>query len=132
MAMEWGRVSPGKHADILLAPAISMAKDTQLVAVCSRDQERAGAFADKHGAQVAYTSLEALVDDARVDAVYIASPNFFHAPYTMRAAQAGKHVLVEKPMAVSIEEAVDMVRTCQAYGVMAWSQSWRARQGARS
>src|SRR5262245_24815954 len=117
MAMGWGLVSPGKHADILLAPAISMAKDTRLVAVCSRDRERAEAFADKHGAQVAYTSLEALVDDPRVDAVLIASPNFLHAPYTVRAAQAGKHVLVEKPMAVSIEEAVDMVRACQAYGV---------------
>jgi 1,5-anhydro-D-fructose reductase (1,5-anhydro-D-mannitol-forming) len=94
-----------------------MAEGTQLVAVCSRDRARADAFAAKHGALVAYTSLEDLVADARVDAVFIASPNFLHAPYTTIAARAGKHVLVEKPMAVSVEEAMAMVQTCQAHGV---------------
>jgi predicted dehydrogenase len=117
MAMGWALVSPGKHADSLVAPAISIAEDTQLVAVCSRDQARADAFAAKHGAQAAYTSLEDLVADARVDAVFIASPNFLHAPYTTIAAQAGKHVLVEKPMAVRVDEAVEMVRTCRAHDV---------------
>jgi predicted dehydrogenase len=117
MAIGWALVSPGKHADSLVAPAISLAEDTQLVAVYSRDQVRADAFAAKHGAQVAYTSLEDLVADARVDAVFIAAPNFLHAPYTTIAAQAGKHVLVEKPMAVRVDEAVEMVRTCRAHGV---------------
>jgi 1,5-anhydro-D-fructose reductase (1,5-anhydro-D-mannitol-forming) len=117
MAMGWALVSPGKHADTLIAPAISMAADTQLVAVCSRDQAQADAFAAKHGAQAAYTSLEALVADIRVDVVFIASPNFLHAPYTTVAAQAGKHVLVEKPMAVRVDEAVEMVRTCRAHSV---------------
>ena len=117
MATGWALVSTGRHADTLVAPAIRGAEDTQLVAVCSRDQAQAEAFADKHGAQAAYTSLEALVADARVDAVFIASPNFLHASYTTIAAQAGKHVLVEKPMAVQVDEAVEMVRTCQAHGV---------------
>ena len=117
MAMGLALVSPGRHADTFVAPAIGGAAGTQLVAVCSRDHERADAFAAKHGAQVAYTSLEALLADARVEVVCIASPNFLHAPYTMLAAQAGKHVLVEKPMAVNVEEAVAMVRTCQAHGV---------------
>jgi 1,5-anhydro-D-fructose reductase (1,5-anhydro-D-mannitol-forming) len=57
------------------------------------------------------------MQDARVDVVYIASPNFLHAPYTAMAAQAGKHVLVEKPMAVSVDEAVAMVRTCRLHSV---------------
>ena len=117
MAIGWAIVSTGRHVDAWVAPAIGLAEDTQLVAVYSRDQERAEAFASKHGAQVAYTSLEALVEDSRVDVVFIASPNFLHAPYTTIAAQAGKHVLVEKPMAVSVDEAVDMVRTCRAQGV---------------
>jgi predicted dehydrogenase len=117
MAMGWALVSPGKHAESLVAPAISLAKDTHLVAVCSRNQARADAFAATHGAQAAYTSLEALVADPRVDVVFIASPNFLHAPYTLIAAQAGKHVLVEKPMAVRVAEAVEMVRTCRAHGV---------------
>jgi 1,5-anhydro-D-fructose reductase (1,5-anhydro-D-mannitol-forming) len=117
MAMGWALVSPGRHADTFVAPAIGGAEGTQLVAVCSRDQERAEAFAAKHGAQVAYTSLETLLADSRVDVVCIASPNFLHAPYTTLAAHAGKHVLVEKPMAVNVDEAVEMVQTCQAHGV---------------
>ena len=52
-----------------------------------------------------------------MDVVFIASPNFLHASYTQMAAQKGKHVLVEKPMAVRVDEAVAMVRTCQSYGV---------------
>jgi predicted dehydrogenase len=97
MAVGWTLVSPGKHADSLLAPAISMAEDTQLVAVCSRDQARADAFADKHGAHAAYTSLEDLVADARVDAVLIASPNFLDAPYTTIAARAGNMCWSKSP-----------------------------------
>jgi 1,5-anhydro-D-fructose reductase (1,5-anhydro-D-mannitol-forming) len=117
MATGWALVSPGTHADTLLAPAIVAAQGAYLVAVCSRDQERAEAFANRHGASVAYSSFDELVNDPRVDAVLIASPNFLHAPYATRAAQAGKHVLVEKPMAVTVEEAVEMVRACQAHGV---------------
>lgn len=74
MALGWALVSTGKHADALIAPAIGLAEDTQFVAVYSREQERAEAFASKHGAQAAYTSLAALVADSRVDAVFIASP----------------------------------------------------------
>jgi len=59
MAIGWALVSQGNMLNMLIAPAISMAEDTQLVAVCSRDQARADAFANKHGALIAYTSLEA-------------------------------------------------------------------------
>jgi 1,5-anhydro-D-fructose reductase (1,5-anhydro-D-mannitol-forming) len=117
MVMGWALVSPGKHADSLVAPAIGLAADTHLVAVYSREQERAEAFAAKHGAQAAYSSLEAVLEDSRVDVVFIASPNFLHAPYTQMAARQGKHVLVEKPMAIRVDEAVEMVRTCRAHGV---------------
>jgi predicted dehydrogenase len=117
MAIGWALVSTGRHADTYLAPAIGLAEDTHLVAVYSREQQHAEAFAAKHGAQVAYTSLEALLADSRVDVACIASPNFLHAPYTTLAARAGKHVLVEKPMAVCVEEALDMVQTCQPQGV---------------
>jgi 1,5-anhydro-D-fructose reductase (1,5-anhydro-D-mannitol-forming) len=117
MALGWALISTGKHADALIAPAIGLAEGTQFVAVYSREQERAEAFASKHGAQVAYTLLEALVADSRVDAVCIASPNFLHASYTKIAAQAGKHVLVEKPMATRVDEAVEMLQTCRSHGV---------------
>jgi 1,5-anhydro-D-fructose reductase (1,5-anhydro-D-mannitol-forming) len=117
MPIRWALVSTGKHADTFVAPAIRAAEDAQLVAVCSREHGQAEAFAARHGAAVAYTALEALVQDTRVDVVYIAAPNFLHAPYTTMAAQAGKHVLVEKPMAVGVDDAVTMVRTCQSHGV---------------
>jgi predicted dehydrogenase len=117
MAIGWALVSTGRHADTCLAPALGLAEETHLVAVYSREQQHAEAFAAKHGAQVAYTSLEALLADARVEVVCIASPNFLHAPYTTLAARAGKHVLVEKPMALSVAEAWDMVQTCQTAGV---------------
>src|SRR5262247_1417317 len=110
MALGWALVSTGKHADTFIAPAIGLAEDTQFVAVYSREQERAEAFASKHEAQAAYTSLETLVADSRVDVVFISSPNFLHAPYTKIAAQAGKHVPVEKPMATHVDEAVEMVQ----------------------
>ena len=87
MASGWALVSPGRHADTCLAPAIGLAEETHLVAVYSREHQHAEAFAAKHGAQVAYTSLEALLADARVDVVCIASPNFLHAPYTTLAAR---------------------------------------------
>ena len=117
MAIGWALVSLGSHAETFFAPAIAGAEGTQLVAVYSRDHARAEAFAATHGAHAAYTSLETLLADSRVDVVWLASPNFLHAPHTIRAAHAGKHVLVEKPMAISVAEAVDMVQTCQAHGV---------------
>ena len=90
MTIGWALVSPGAHAETLLAPAIGAAEGARFVAVCSRDPERAEAFADRHGAQVAYSSVENLVGDTRIDAVLIASPNFLHARYTTVAARAGK------------------------------------------
>ena len=85
--------------------------------MCSRDQGRAEEFAEKHGAKAAYDSVEDMVQDSRVDAVFVVSPNFLHARHTLLAAQAGKHVLAEKPMATTLEDALEMVRQCRAKGV---------------
>ena len=89
---------------------MKLAEGTRIAAVYSRDVERAEAFAQKHGVSSAYDSVDALLRDPGVDAVFIASPNSLHAPHAIASARAGKHVLVEKPMAVSVEQAVDMVR----------------------
>ena len=76
---------------------------SKLVAVYSRDQGRADAFAENHGADAAYSDLDSLLADSRIDAVSIASPNHLHAPQAIRAAAAGKHVsLAEKPMANTV------------------------------
>jgi 1,5-anhydro-D-fructose reductase (1,5-anhydro-D-mannitol-forming) len=117
MALGWGIVSTGLHVDTKIAPAINAAPDAELVAIYSRDQGRAEACAQKHGAKAAYGQLEALLRDSRVDAVFIASPNALHAQHAIQAARAGKHVLCEKPMATTLEDAVAMVRACRAHGV---------------
>src|SRR5687768_12114499 len=108
VTLGWGIVSTGRHADHKIAPAINAAPHARLVAVCSRDQGRADAFAERHGAMAAYDSIEAMLQDARVEAVFIVSPNALHATQAVQAAQAGKHVLTEKPMATTIEDAMAM------------------------
>ncbi len=117
MTLRWGIVSTGRHPDLKIVPALKLAGETKVEAVCSREVKEAEAFAARHGIPRAYGSFDELLQDPGVDAVHIASPNFLHARQTIRAAEAGKHVLVEKPMAVGVEEAVDMVRTCRARGV---------------
>jgi predicted dehydrogenase len=117
MVVRWGIISTGRHPDLKIVPAMKLAQDTQVAAVYSRELKYAEAFAAKHGIPNAYSSFDELLRDSGVDAVYIVSPNFLHVRQTLDAAEAGKHVLVEKPMAVSVEEAVNMVRTYRNRGV---------------
>jgi 1,5-anhydro-D-fructose reductase (1,5-anhydro-D-mannitol-forming) len=117
LALGWAIISTGMHPDIKIAPAINTAADSGLVAVYSRDRERAESFARKHGAPAAYDSMDALLRDSRVDAVFIASPNSLHARQAVQAARSGKHVLTEKPMTTTLEDAVAMVQECRAHGV---------------
>ena len=117
MSLGWGIIGIGSHADLKIAPAMQLADDANLVAVYSRDQARADAFAESHGADAAYSDLDALLADSRVDAVFVASPNYLHAQQTIRAAAAGKHVLAEKPMATTVSDAAAMVDACRDHGV---------------
>ena len=84
-----------------------------MVAVQSRNQSRADAFAEKHGAQMAYTSVEDVLADSRIDAVYITAPNHLHVEYTKMAANAGKHVLVEKPLSLNMADGINVLQVCR-------------------
>lgn len=117
MALGWALISTGRHADQKIAPAINATPDAELVAVYSRDRGRAEAFAQRHGAKAAYDTLDTLLQDTRVDAVFVCSPNALHASHTLQAARAGKHVLTEKPMATTLDDAIAMVRGCREVGV---------------
>ena len=117
MAFGWGIISTGLHPENKIAPAITAADGGELVAVYSRDQGRAEAFGERHGASVAYSSLGDLLRDSRVDGVFISSPNSLHAGQAIQAAEAGKHVLSEKPMTTTLQDALDMVRACRHRGV---------------
>lgn len=89
----------------------------ELVAVYSRTQETADAFAVKHQIPYTFTSLEEMAKSSLIDAVYIASPNFLHAFQSILCMQHGKHVLCEKPLASNAKEAKEMIAASQKYNV---------------
>jgi len=117
MALGWGIISTGLHPENKIAPAIARATGAELAAVYSRDQGRAEAFAEKHGAKAAWHDLDSLLSDPKVDAVFISSPNSLHAQHGIQAALAGKHVLVEKPMTTTREDGAALLRACRDRGV---------------
>jgi predicted dehydrogenase len=91
----------------------------EVTAVGSRDLGRATAFARKHGIPRAYGSYEEVLADTSVDAVYVPLPNSLHAPWTLRAFERGKHVLCEKPLAISAAEAATMAEAAGGSGLVA-------------
>ena len=115
MTVGWGIVGLGTIAT-RMATAIAGAQEAKLAAVCSRDPAKAQAFAQQHGGAHAYGAYEEMLRDPGVQAVYVASPNALHAGQTIAALHAGKHVLVEKPMALTVAEAEAMVATAKASG----------------
>ncbi len=114
----WGLIGASTIARQFMARAINTQPDSRVVAVVSRDLERGRAFAAEHGIPAVYDSVEALLADPRVDAVYISTTNERHAPQTLAAARAGKHVLCEKPLALTLDDAQAMVATCRDAGVV--------------
>ena len=109
MAIRWGIIGIGDIAERNFAPALHIAADTEFVAVVSRSMERAKAFAARHKVARAYDSLDKMLADPALDAVYIATPNSLHAEQTIAAAKAGKHVLCDKPMALTEREGERMI-----------------------
>jgi xylose dehydrogenase (NAD/NADP) len=116
--LRWGLLSTAR-INRRLIPAIGAAERAELVAVASRSQERAEAYAAEWGIPRAYGSYQALLDDPDVDVIYISLPNSLHAEWAVRAAEAGKHVLCEKPLAVSIPECDRIIDAAEAAGVVA-------------
>jgi len=117
MALGWGIVGTGNHVTNWMAPALSRAADTKLAAICSRELTRAQAVAERFGFARAYDSYEQFLRDETVEVVYICTPNALHADQAIRAAKAGKHVLVEKPMALTRTEGEAMIEACEVAGV---------------
>jgi predicted dehydrogenase len=103
--IRWGVLGVASIATGKIIPAMQRGRATVVTAIASRDQARAAAAADAFGVSRAYGSYEALLADPDVDAVYIPLPNHLHVPWTIRAAEAGKHVLCEKPIALTANEA---------------------------
>ncbi|MDH6182224.1 putative dehydrogenase [Microbacteriaceae bacterium SG_E_30_P1] len=119
----WGILAPGGIADAW-AEALHAHTDQRVVAVASRSQERAQAFADRHGIPRAFGTYEQLVADPEVDVVYIAPPHTEHLRLALLAIAAGKHVLVEKPIGISAAEARELAAAARAAGVFAMEAMW--------
>ena len=115
--IRWGVIGAGGIAERRTIPGMMKCENAELVAVMEIDPERAEACRAKWGCKKAYTSEAELLADPEIDAVYIASPVAFHAKQAMAAADAGKHILMEKPIAMSSEEGQQVVDYCEKKGV---------------
>lgn len=109
----WGLGGFGRR----ITPLIHQADGAHLQAIVSRDGERAAALAREYGARHGYGDVAAMLADPEVQAVYIPTPNALHATQTIQALEAGKHVLVEKPMALTVADATRMVDTARQRGL---------------
>jgi predicted dehydrogenase len=115
--VRWGVISTANIGRAAVIPAIQASSNGELVAVASRELEKAEAFAAKLGIPKAYGSYEALLEAGDIDAVYIPLPNSLHREWTIKSAQAGKHILCEKPLALNAQECLEMDAAAQQHGV---------------
>jgi len=115
--IRYGILGFGRFAQRTIAPAIAACSNSRLVAIQKRSLSEAEALAREFGGSLAFDSAEELVRHPEVDAVFIVSANSEHCPQTLAAAEAGKHVLVEKPMAMNTREAQEMIDACRKNNV---------------
>ncbi len=116
--LRWGVLSTAAIARMKVIPGIRTAPRCAVVAIASRDVELARRTAAELDIPTAHGSYEALLADPEVDAVYIPLPNHLHAEWSIAAARAGKHVLCEKPLALTAADAQRMVAACRDAGVV--------------
>ncbi|MFE0508443.1 Gfo/Idh/MocA family protein [Streptomyces sp. NPDC058964] len=116
-ALRWGLIGASDIAATRMVPAMRRLGH-DVTALCSSSRMRATAWAGAHGVPHSTTSVEALLARDDIDAVYISTTNELHLPHTLAAAAAGKHVLCEKPLALSLADAWSMVEACRLAGVV--------------
>jgi predicted dehydrogenase len=117
MSIGWGIIGTGGHADTMVAPAIKKVPGSSIIAAYDIKTESAQNFAARHSVENVYDSLDKMLKDPDIDSLYIATPNYLHSRLTIQAAEAGKHVLCEKPMALTIADGELMVEACRKNNV---------------
>jgi predicted dehydrogenase len=136
--VRWGVLSTSHFAESRFLPGLRRSPMIEVAAVASRDLVRARAYADKNRIPVAYGSYEELLADSSIDVIYNPLPNHLHAEWTRRAAEAGKHVLCEKPMGMNAAELdqllllASQVHVAEAFMVRFHPQWIEARELVRS
>jgi predicted dehydrogenase len=118
MKTRWGILSTAKIGTAKVIPAIQNAENCEVVAISSRSLEQAKAAAEELGIAKAYGSYEELLSDPDIDIIYNPLPNHLHVPYTIKALEAGKHVLCEKPIALNTEEALSLIEATKKYPLL--------------
>ncbi|MCW5575589.1 MAG: Gfo/Idh/MocA family oxidoreductase [Burkholderiales bacterium] len=116
--LRWGVVGPGWVATDFVAPGIVKSPGSELVACLGSTPEKTRAFAGRFQVPHAHENLAALAADPEVDAVYIALPNAMHHAAVLEIARAGKHILCEKPYAMTAAQAREMTEACRTAGVV--------------
>jgi predicted dehydrogenase len=122
-ALRWGVIGPGWIAERFTG-SVHRHTRQQVLAVASRDLGRSTAFARKHGVDRAYGSYRELLADPDIDVVYIATPHNAHYPCALLSLQAGRHTLVEKPIALNATQATELAALSAAQGVFLAEALW--------
>lgn len=115
--IRWGIIGCGKVTEIKSGPALQKAEGSSLVAVMRRNSNLAADYAKRHKVDCWYDDADMLINDPKVDAVYVATPPSSHKDYVLDVAAAGKPVYVEKPMACSYADCRIMIEACESAGV---------------
>lgn len=130
--VRWGLIGASDIAATSIVPGIRARPGGRVVAVHSRSAERGAEYARRHGIDRSYDSLAALLADPEIDAVYVSTTNDRHAEETVAAVQAGRHVLCEKPLALSLHDARAMVAAADRAGVLLGTNHGRRNDPALS
>src|SRR5271154_5890967 len=115
--VRWGVLSTAKIAVKKVIPAMQKGACSEVIAIASRDRGRAEQLAHELGIAKAYGSYEELLADPEVEAIYNPLPNHLHVPWSIKAAEAGKHVLCEKPIGLNMAEAKALLNARDRTGV---------------
>jgi len=125
--LRWGILGTASIATRRLVPALHASARNEPVAIASRDQSRATAFAAANGIARSFSSYEALLADDTIDAVYIPLPNHLHLEWSLRAIDAGKHVLCEKPIGLNASEALALRDAANAHAELTVMEAFMYR-----
>lgn len=116
--VKWGVLGYARIAKLSVIPAIIKSESAQLYAVASGDEEKRKECRELFGCPNVYGNYEDVLDDPKVQAVYIPLPNSMHKEWAIRAMRKGKHVLCEKPMALHAQDCLEMIQTAREQGVL--------------